>query len=121
MSQRKSLLLSMLSFLFGKHANPFLCSAALDSESEKKVVTALKDAMERTKSMVMVTHRLGVIRSLGVNRVVVMEEGQIVESGHPEDLLQIADGHYAALAKEQGISASGGPYNSQPTIPPINI
>lgn len=119
MSQRKSSL-SMLFILFRKRIDPCLHSAALDSESEKKVVTALKDAMERTKSMVMVTHRLGVIRSLGVNRVVVMEQGQIVESGHPEDLLQIADGHYATLAKEQGISAFGGPYNSQPTIPPVN-
>lgn len=54
--------------------------------------------------MIMVTHRLGVIRSLHVNRVLVLEQGEIVESGHPEDLLRIDNGHYASLAREQGIT-----------------
>ena len=80
-------------------------SAALDSESEKKVVSSLQRAMEQTKSMVMVTHRLGVIRALDVNRVIVLDRGMIVEDGHPEELLRIQDGLYASLAREQGISA----------------
>ena len=79
-----------------------LSSAALDSKSEKVVVGALKSAMKRTKSMVMVTHRLGVVRSLGVNKVVVLEQGEIVEMGHPEELLKDG-GMYAQLAGEQGI------------------
>lgn len=62
--------------------------------------------MERTKSMVMVTHRLSVIRSLNVNRVVVLDQGKIVEEGHPEDLLRKEGGLYAALAREQGITAN---------------
>lgn len=77
----------------------------MDSESEKLVVHALQKAMERTKSMVMVTHRLGVIRSLGVNRVIVLDKGMIVEDGHPEDLLKNENALYTALAKEQGIVA----------------
>lgn len=80
-------------------------SAALDSESEKLVVGSLQKAMQRTKCMVMVTHRLGIIRSLHVNRVLVLDKGQIVEDGHPEDLLKQKDGLYAALAREQGITA----------------
>jgi ABC-type multidrug transport system fused ATPase/permease subunit len=79
-------------------------SAALDSSSERKVVASLQKAMERTKSMVMVTHRLGVIRSLNVNRVIVLEKGRIVEQGHPEDLLRKEDALYASLAREQGIA-----------------
>jgi ABC-type multidrug transport system fused ATPase/permease subunit len=55
--------------------------------------------------MVMVTHRLGVIRRLKVNRVIVMEHGEIGEQGHPEDLLRIPNGMYANLAREQGIFA----------------
>jgi len=78
-------------------------TAALDSESEKIVVEALVNAMQKTKSMLMVTHRLGVVRSLGVNKVVVLERGKIVEMGEPEKLLRI-DGLYAQLAKEQGIT-----------------
>lgn len=83
----------------------YLFSAALDSQSEKKVVAALQHSMEHTKSMVMVTHRLGVIRALNVNRVVVLEQGKIVENGHPEELLLNYDSLYAALAREQGITA----------------
>jgi len=80
-------------------------TAALDSQSEKKVVEALLRAMDHSKSMVMVTHRLGVVRSLGVNRVVVLDGGRIVESGHPEVLLADQDSLYASLAREQGITA----------------
>lgn len=80
------------------------CSAALDSESEKKVVETLSMAMtkEKTKCMLMVTHRLGVVRSLSVNKVVVLDRGKIVEFGHPESLLK-QNGIYSQLAGEQGI------------------
>ncbi len=81
---------------------PCFCSAALDSKSEKVVVNALRSAMKRTRCMLMITHRLGVVRSLGVNKVVVLEQGQIVEVGHPEELLK-SDGMYSQLAREQGI------------------
>lgn len=77
-------------------------TSALDSKSEKLVVEALKSATERTRCMLMVTHRLGVVRSLGVNKVVVLEQGKIVEMGHPEDLLR-SGGLYFQLAQEQGI------------------
>ena len=80
-------------------------SAALDSESEKRVVEALNDCMQHAKSMVMVTHRLGVVRSIGVNRIFVLERGRIVEEGHPEELLRVPNGLYASLALEQGITS----------------
>lgn len=80
-------------------------TAALDSASERMAVAALKVAMDQTKSMLMVTHRLGVVRSLNVNRVIVMEKGEIIESGDPEDLLRIQDSMYNRLAREQGINA----------------
>jgi ABC-type multidrug transport system fused ATPase/permease subunit len=78
-------------------------TAALDSASEKKVIESLQKAMEKTKSMVMVTHRLGVVRSLDVNRVIVLDRGEIVEEGNPEELLRDEKSLYAALAREQGI------------------
>lgn len=79
-------------------------TAALDSESEKTVVKALSDAMKQTKTMLMVTHRLGVIRSLDVNKVVVLDRGEVAEIGHPEDLLR-RGGIFSQLAREQGIVA----------------
>lgn len=81
-------------------------TAALDSDSEKRVVQSLQMAMQKTKCLVMVTHRLGVVRSLDVNRVVVLDKGKIVEEGHPEELLQDEGSLYAGLAREQGITKS---------------
>ena len=80
-------------------------TAALDSESEKKVVTALQNTLQSScDCMVMVTHRLNVIRALNVNVVVVMDQGRVVEIGHPEELLlNKENGWYANLAREQGI------------------
>ena len=58
--------------------------------------------MKKTKCMLMVTHRLGVIRSLSVNKVVVLDRGRVAESGDPEILLN-QNGIYSQLAREQGI------------------
>lgn len=88
------------------HISFFHETSALDSKSEKLVVEALNTATERTRCMLMVTHRLGVVRSLGVNKVVVLEQGEIVEMGHPEDLLR-SGGVYSQLAAEQGIRSLG--------------
>ncbi len=45
-------------------------TAALDSKSEKAVVGALREVMKQSRCMLMVTHRLRVIRDLNVNKVV---------------------------------------------------
>merc|ERR1711862_941896 len=82
-----------------------------DSNSGKIVVDALQSAMSRTRCMLMVTHRLGVIRSLGVNKVVVLERGKLMEVGNPEDLLRSTESLYAQLAFEQGIVPLGACQN----------
>lgn len=63
--------------------------------------------------MLMVTHRLGVIRSLGVNKVVVLDRGKIVEMGEPEVLLRNKDGLYSQLAREQGILPQSHDFDSK--------
>ena len=83
-------------------------TAALDSKSEGLVVGALRNAMEHSRCMLMVTHRLGVIRSIGVNKVVVLENGRIAEVGDPEILLR-SGGIYSQLAAEQGILSQSTP------------
>ena len=77
-------------------------TAALDSKSEGMVVEALKNAMKASRCMLMVTHRLGVVRSVNVNKVIVLEQGRIAEFGDPEVLLE-RGGIYSQLAAEQGI------------------
>jgi ATP-binding cassette subfamily B (MDR/TAP) protein 9 len=46
---------------------------------------------------------LNVVNALGINRVIVMDKGKIIEEGHPDVLLKQSDGHYARLAREQGL------------------
>jgi len=90
-------------------------TAALDSKSEKAVVGALRHVMKQSRCMLMVTHRLRVIRDLDVNKVIVLKRGRVAEIGHPEDLLR-KGGIYASLALEQGVTpVRRGNYDSSYT------
>mmetsp|Transcript_43334 Transcript_43334/g.101650 ORF Transcript_43334/g.101650 Transcript_43334/m.101650 type:complete len:401 (+) Transcript_43334:1672-2874(+) len=80
-------------------------TAALDSKSESKVISALQKATQKTRTMVLVTHRLNVIRSLGVNKIVILSKGKIIEQGDPEVLLRDSNSVYASMAREQNIEA----------------
>ncbi|XP_034841111.1 ATP-binding cassette sub-family C member 4-like [Maniola hyperantus] len=51
-------------------------------------------------TVVTVAHRLHTVADS--DRVVVMEAGQIVECGHPHDLLQKEDGHFIRMVKQLG-------------------
>jgi len=68
-------------------------TSALDSESERKVQIALDNLMEGRTTFV-IAHRLGTIR--GADRILVLEDGAIVESGSHEELLA-ANGSYAHM------------------------
>jgi ATP-binding cassette subfamily B protein len=72
-------------------------TAHLDSESERAVQQALAVALERRTSLV-IAHRLSTIRS--ADRVLVIDEGRIVESGTHDELLR-AGGLYAELYRTQ--------------------
>ena len=72
-------------------------TAHLDSESERAVQHALSAALEGRTSLV-IAHRLSTIRS--ADRVLVVDEGRIVQSGTHTELLQ-AGGLYAELYRTQ--------------------
>ncbi|MFI1914601.1 ABC transporter ATP-binding protein [Nocardia sp. NPDC020380] len=75
-------------------------TSALDSESEMLVQQALWELMEGRTAMV-VAHRLSTVA--GMDRLVVLDRGRIVEQGTHEELLD-AEGAYAQLWRRQ----SGG-------------
>ena len=60
-------------------------TSALDAESERMVVTTLEHLM-RGRTTIMVAHRLSTIRA--ATRVLVLDQGQLVEFGTPEELLK---------------------------------
>ena len=72
-------------------------TSALDAESETLVQQALGTLMEGRTTLV-IAHRLATV--LSADRIVVMDEGRIVEEGRHEALVQ-KNGLYARLARLQ--------------------
>ena len=85
-------------------------TSALDTQSEKIVQNAMEtirrknEAKGKGLSIVIVAHRLSSIRSC--DRIVVVEEGKIVEEGDHESLLA-KGGIYAGLYKSQETGGEG--------------
>ncbi|MBZ1326199.1 ABC transporter ATP-binding protein [Aquirufa aurantiipilula] len=73
-------------------------TSALDSESEKWVQSALEELMKNRTSLI-IAHRLSTIRS--ADKIIVMQEGQIVETGNHEELMNLNDGIYQKMVKLQ--------------------
>jgi subfamily B ATP-binding cassette protein MsbA len=75
-------------------------TSALDTESEKLVQEALNNLMKNRTSLV-IAHRLSTIQH--ADEILVVQNGQIVERGNHENLLEIQNGVYKKLNMMQAI------------------
>ncbi|KAJ8542935.1 hypothetical protein K7X08_005458 [Anisodus acutangulus] len=64
-------------------------TSALDSQSERDVQDAL-DHASIGRTAIVIAHRLSTIRTS--NRIVVLQQGRVIESGTHEELMQMTDG-----------------------------
>ena len=65
-------------------------TSALDPEMVGEVLTVMKNLAQEGMTMVVVTHEMGFAREVG-DRVLFMDEGQIVEEGSPERIFTQAE------------------------------
>ena len=72
-------------------------TSALDSKTESEIQTALED-LWKDRTVIAIAHRLSTLNN--VDRIVVIDEGKIAESGTKAELLK-ADGKFAALWHQQ--------------------
>ena len=72
-------------------------TSALDSESELAIQAAL-DRLMRGRTVIAIAHRLSTLRSF--DRIIVMEQGRIVDDGSPDELAA-RPGPYRELLRKQ--------------------
>jgi len=73
-------------------------TSALDTQTERDIQVSLK-AMGEGRTVISIAHRLSTI--VDADRIVVLEQGEIVEEGRHEELLAHG-GRYAAMWARQG-------------------
>ena len=73
-------------------------TSALDSESESLIQKALHDLMKR-KTVLAIAHRLSTLREM--DKIIVMENGVIVQSGTHQELVAEEGSLYARLWAHQ--------------------
>ena len=78
-------------------------TSSLDAQSEQAVQSALEDLMQQDRTTVVIAHRLSTV--IGADRIVVMDQGQIIAQGSHEDLLNTSP-LYHELASLQFLTNS---------------
>lgn len=73
-------------------------TSALDNESEAIVQKAMDNLM-KNRTVFIIAHRLSTIKN--ADRIAVINEGELVELGTHDELMQIEDGHYKHLYEMQ--------------------
>lgn len=98
-------LISFARAIIGKPRLFFLdeATSSIDTESEAKIQKAIEEVLENRTSFI-VAHRLSTIKN--ADRILVIDQGEILEEGSHEELLQ-KRGHYYELYTNQFVEEAG--------------
>jgi len=83
--------------------------SGLDIDAVREVAEAVEAMRSPDMAVVMITHYSRILRYLTPDRIHVMMNGRIVESGGPELAHELEDGGYEALRQRLGIEAPALP------------
>ncbi|MBQ3642462.1 ABC transporter ATP-binding protein, partial [bacterium] len=73
-------------------------TSALDNQSEAVVQKAINNLMKE-KTVIVIAHRLSTVKN--ADRIIVLNEGEIVEEGSHDELINIPNGYYKKLYEMQ--------------------
>ena len=73
------------------------CFSAVDNITEKKIGTSLTHFLQN-KSALFISHRI--FREFAFDKIIVLDEGSIIEQGTHEDLIKL-NGYYATTYNKQ--------------------
>lgn len=74
------------------------CLSAVDAKTEKEIIGHLDEYL-RDKTALIITHRM--FSLLKFDKIVVLEDGEIIEQGTHRELIDIPGGYYAGLYARQ--------------------
>jgi ATP-binding cassette subfamily B multidrug efflux pump len=97
----------LISFIRAMVYNPAIlvldeATSSVDTETEILIQTAI-DKLMQGRTAIVIAHRLSTIQK--ADRIIVLDHGQIMESGTHQELLRIEDGYYRKLYDLQFNSA----------------
>ena len=73
------------------------CLSAVDTETEEIILNELR-ALPQKPSIVFVSHRISTLRNC--EQILVMDEGEIIEMGSPEDLMKQKGVYYETYLQQ---------------------